>query len=474
VTRPIDSAVFAVLMKDLGPFEPSPHIAVAVSGGSDSLALLLLLRGWLEPLQGRLTALTVDHGLRPEAAAECRQVGEIITRLNADHPRINHEFLVEHHILVWQGDKPRSGVMAAARDARYRLLIEWCRTHDVLHLALGHHADDQAETLMMRRSHGSGSLGLAGMAGRRMSGGVCLLRPLLACRKSSLVATARAAGLTWIEDPSNGADRFERVRWRQQLSGSTDLQPLLSDGRRAGGQRDQIERRIAAWFAEQARIDPAGHMVLALTPLMSLETEMALQALGQAILTVGGADFAPAPAALERLRDRLRDDGDFTTTLGGCLLSRRGETLSLFREAAACAPAVELTPEQPIMWDKRFVVSLMLRKRPGSGAPPEPRAVEVDPSMPLYVAAVSEQGLANRPLAAQLAAIAPQARPALPGLWQNGKLLTVAVPLDAADPRDIEWLAIGGKFYKLDVSFQPRRPATSCGFTVVLSARHTM
>jgi hypothetical protein len=207
---------------------------------------------------------------------------------------------------------------------------------------------------------------------------------------------------------------------------------------------------------------------------MQLETEVAVQVLGQAILTVGGADFAPAPAALERLQARLRDDGDFTATLGGCLLSRRGETILLFREAVACATAVELTPERPVTWDERFVVSLKLWKRPSRAGTPAPSCVEIDPFLPSYIAAVGPQGLANRPLSAQLAGIAPQARPALPGLWQDDKLLTVGVPLDAAEPADVEWLAFGSEFYKLDVSFQPRRPATSCGFTVVLSPRHTM
>ncbi|HEX9449192.1 MAG TPA: tRNA lysidine(34) synthetase TilS, partial [Dongiaceae bacterium] len=246
MTQPISDSAFAKLMAALGPFESAPHLAVAVSGGSDSLALLLLLKTWIDARQGRLTALSVDHGLRPEAAAECRQVGALIAAINAGHGQTTSGRAIAHEILTWQGAKPRHGVMAAARTARYRLLVAWCRAHDVLHLALGHHADDQAETVLMRQAHGSSTFGLAGMAGIRALGGVRLLRPLLSRRKTELTALVAAAGLAWIDDPSNASRRFERVRWRQELGPEADITAQLQQAATAGLQRDRLERQAGA------------------------------------------------------------------------------------------------------------------------------------------------------------------------------------------------------------------------------------
>lgn len=453
---------FAVMMGTLGPFEPSPHLAVAVSGGSDSLALLLLLRDWLMPLRGRLTALTVDHGLRPEAAAECRQVAEMIAGLNRREPEA---IQVDHEILAWMGGKPASGIMAAARAARYRLLADWCRHHHVLHLALGHHADDQGETLLMRQHHGSGSTGLAGMSGIRVFDGVRLLRPLLACRKDVLRAVVRSAALAWIEDPSNSADRFERVQWRRRLSQRGEIGPLLAEGRQAGRQRDLLDRRLGAWLSIHGRCDPAGYITLALAPLLSLGMETASRLLAQLLPSIGGADFPPAPAALARLLERLNGAPEVTTTLGGCVLLRRGERLMLFREAADCGETIPLSPGQTVIWDRRWMVALSAYTYTGL------RRIDatfcVPPTLPLRVGAVGTHGLANRPLSARLAAVLPLARPALPALWHDDNLLTVGVPVAGGEMPDVECLAIGPELYKLDVSFQPYRPATSCGFAVV-------
>ena len=247
MTQPISDSAFAKLMAALGPFESAPHLAVAVSGGSDSLALLLLLKTWIDARQGRLTALSVDHGLRPEAAAECRQVGALIAAINAGHGQTTSGRAIAHEILTWQGAKPRHGVMAAARTARYRLLVAWCRAHDVLHLALGHHADDQAETVLMRQAHGSSTFGLAGMAGIRALGGVRLLRPLLSRRKTELTALVAAAGLAWIDDPSNASRRFERVRWRQELGPEADITAQLQQA------AQRIAQGVNAWMGHGAK-----------------------------------------------------------------------------------------------------------------------------------------------------------------------------------------------------------------------------
>jgi len=471
-----EAKAFAAAMSALGPFEPAPHIAVAVSGGSDSLALLVFLRDWLAPHGGRLTALSVDHGLRPEAAAECRQVGELVAALNGGGiTATNGAALpaIDHHILTWQGTKPATGLMAAARQARYRLLTGWCRSHDVLHLALAHHADDQAETVLMRADHGSGAAGLAGMSALRCQEGVRLLRPLLGWRKHDLIAGLRRRGLSWIEDPSNRADRFERVRWRQQLGEQADIAPLLAEAAASGTRRDGLERLAARWLAEQGRVDPHGYVELPLPAVLDAEAELREQILRQVMEMIGVATFPPAPAGLAAIIVRLQasqsGERTLTATLGGCLLAVRRGRLSVYREADHCDGPIAVLPGQRLVWDRRFRVRV--RSGPAIVAD-DPGSV---PALPgLHVAALGKYGLRGRSLPTALKSVPQPARDALPGLWQGDRLVAVG-EIEAVDrPQFSPRNGAAGTFYKLDVSFLPSRAATSCGFTVVTPTRHTM
>ncbi|HVZ00121.1 MAG TPA: tRNA lysidine(34) synthetase TilS, partial [Dongiaceae bacterium] len=226
---------FARLIARLGPFEPKPVVAVAVSGGPDSMALALLLDEWAGHRGGRVEAISVDHGLRPESAAEAEQVGRWLAARR----------VTRHTILRWTGGKPEAGLQAAARAARYRLLTEHCRAEGILHLCLAHHLDDQVETRAMRAARQSGPAGLAGMSAVRDWSGVRLLRPLLGITKHALQATLVARGQDWIEDPSNRNPAFERVRWRGQAV-EADPREALPALHRAGLERARLESEAAA------------------------------------------------------------------------------------------------------------------------------------------------------------------------------------------------------------------------------------
>jgi tRNA(Ile)-lysidine synthase len=468
-----EAKAFAAAMAALGPFEPAPHIAVAVSGGSDSLALLLLLRAWLRAQGGRLTALSVDHGLRPEAAAECRQVGDLIARLNQAGAAPSAAPQVEHHILTWRGEKPAAGLMAAAREARYHLLTDWCRCHDVLHLGLAHHADDQVETVLMRAAHGSGASGLAGMTGARCTAGVRLLRPLLGWHKQDLVAIVKRCALPWIEDPSNQSERFERVRWRRHLEARTDMASLLADTVAAGRRRDQLEREAGLWLAQQGRIDPHGYVVLPLAGISALTAERRDQVLRQVLEMVGAARFPPPPSGLAAVIDKLQGtpagDRNLTATLGGCRLVARGGRMSVFREADGCDGPLPVTPGKWQLWDRRFQVRAVMTADQGQGGE---RDGPVTPQ--IRIAAIGKYGLRGLSLPPSLKSVPIAAREALPGLWLDGRLRSVGEvrTADAAEFSAPE--AFGDPNYRLEVSFLPARAATSCAFTVVTPTRHTM
>ena len=200
---PLTGEELTALLGALGPFERRPEIAVAVSGGPDSMALAVLVQPWVEDRRGRLTALVVDHGLRAESAAEAASTARRLAALG-----------IESRILRWDGPKPGSGIQAAAREARYRLLCGACRAAGILHLLLAHHAGDQAETIALRAERGSGRRGLAGMPAIREVESLRLLRPLLGVAKARLLATLGQRGIGWVEDPSNRDPRFARSRLR--------------------------------------------------------------------------------------------------------------------------------------------------------------------------------------------------------------------------------------------------------------------
>lgn len=188
------------------------RIALAVSGGPDSLALLLLAKS---AFPGRVIVFTVDHGLRPESAGEAAMTAALCTRLGVPHRTLTLTRL--------KGMK--ANIQAEARAARYEAMVAACKAEGVRLLATAHHADDQAETVLMRLSRGSGLSGLSGIRAARQDEGVTILRPLLGWRKAELVALAEAAGLTPADDPSNRNPAYDRTAARALLGNAPWLDP---------------------------------------------------------------------------------------------------------------------------------------------------------------------------------------------------------------------------------------------------------
>ena len=210
-----EPALIERFRSDLDSLVPAGgRIGIAVSGGPDSLALLLLAQA---ARPGLIEAATVDHGLRDESGAEAAMVAETCDRL-----------AVPHAILTprW-AEAPRTAIQERARHERYRLLGFWAEERGLAAIATGHHADDQAETFVMRLARGAGVRGLAGMRRRSVAPGTetRLIRPLLDWRRSELAETCVAAGIVPVSDPSNEDEGFERIRIRRALAGAEWLDP---------------------------------------------------------------------------------------------------------------------------------------------------------------------------------------------------------------------------------------------------------
>lgn len=335
-------------MAALGPFERSPRLAVAVSGGSDSMALALLAAAWCRAAGGSAVALTVDHRLRANSADEARQVGLWLAARG-----------IEHHLLSWRQPEGGSGLQAAARTARYRLLADWCRENHLLHLLVGHQEDDQAETLMLRLARGSGVDGLSAMSASAPHADLQILRPLLGFSRRSLRDYLREEGQAWIEDPSNEADRFDRVRWRKFLAEERiDAGRLALTARQLGRARQALEADCAVLAAECVIISGAGYALLDAGLLAAAPDEVALRLLAALARTIGGGDFPPRLDSLEKMLGALRDGLLRRRTFAGCVFAPQQDRVLVHREAAKMAPSVALPGGRDTLWDSRFSVRL--------------------------------------------------------------------------------------------------------------------
>jgi len=321
-------------------------VAVAVSGGADSLCLALLTRGWGDPI-----ALIVDHGLRPDSREEAGHAASTLANC-----------AIPSRVLSLRGLTPGPGLASRARSARYNALGAAARALGLSDLLLGHHAGDQAETLLIRREDDSGVAGLAGMAAVAETADLRLVRPLLGVPPGRLRATLRAAGIAWAEDPSNRDATATRTRMRVHLAEPGGDGPatmaLLQEARAFACQRAAIEADVAAFLAGQANLFPEGYAILTPGPIASAP-------LASLIRMLGGAPYPPSRRAVLRLAEALAS-GPVSATLGGVRLmpaGRLGPGTLLAREAEAVQPPVPATPG--ILWDGRF----KLAKEPGAELP---------------------------------------------------------------------------------------------------------
>ena len=281
-------------------FPSSGRVILAVSGGADSTALMVLAQRWRQrrARSPQLVAATVQHGLRPGSQSEAKAVGTLARRLG-----------LTHEILNWRGAKPKSGIEAAARAARYRLLAALARRLGAAAIATAHTLDDQAETVLMRLAAGSGPAGLAGMRPRDTRDGIILLRPFLGLRKARLVATLARAGIAWAEDPMNADPAFARARLR--AAGPVLAREGLT-AERVGRLAERMARYeevvAAAVEAARARVaDPRRPGHLDGHALIAAPDEVALRLLAAAIAGVGTPRAAEKPLRLQRLEALWQD-----------------------------------------------------------------------------------------------------------------------------------------------------------------------
>jgi tRNA(Ile)-lysidine synthase len=296
------------------------RVAVAVSGGGDSMALALLLldAGY------DISVLTVDHGLRPESASEAQAVAAFFAARG-----------VAHRVLHWTGDKPDNGIQEHARQARYALMIAACRDMGIDTLAVAHNAEDQIETFWMRLAHGSGLDGLSGMARSRVVDGVRIVRPLMSFTRAELRAVCDAAAVPYADDPSNANEKFLRVRLRgfEQVLADEGLTPdrLARTMEKLQDARDALD-----WMTDDAlpRVAEVGDgtVMLHRDAWVRYPADIRRRLLVAVMRQVLPQDYPPGDLALRRLDAALTSPGFSGHTLGGCQFAPAGDTVRVTPE----------------------------------------------------------------------------------------------------------------------------------------------
>jgi len=330
---------------------PFSKLAIAVSGGADSLCLMVLLKEWSRRTSwpGTFEVLCVDHGLRAESAVEAAFVA-----------RSAEELGLPSTILRWTGDRPERNLQEEARNARYRLMAEHMRGSGAQALVLAHHLDDQAETFLDRLTRGSGVTGLGAMAQDEAGGpsGLRLLRPLLSVRKRRLEASLKRRGMTWCSDPSNADAKYKRSRLRALMDllateglSAERIARTAANMQRADAALQDLVRSV---FTDRITEHPAGPLRLERQAYRSLAEEVRLRLLAAMIARVTGRAPRPRLRKLAGLDAVLNSDNACGQPLAGALFQADAAVIFCWREPGRTPPETLTGPTGAGVWDRRY------------------------------------------------------------------------------------------------------------------------
>lgn len=347
---PVDGPLLTVHDKDArllalarsGFAGPLPErLGIAVSGGGDSVAALHLFSKIMHDHGGTVHAVTVDHGLRAAAADEAAWTSDLCARLGVAHDTLN-----------WHRRETTGNVQAQARDARYGLIAEWAAENGICDVVLGHTANDQAETFLMRLGRSSGTSGLSGMKSQFTRGLTRFHRPLLLAKRDDLRAYLRRNGLAWHDDPTNDDRTYLRVRTRQALETLGDLgitvESLTSVTQNIAAANAVVDAAVAE-VAQRIVQCVQGDIVIQKNEMFAQLPEIMRRLLVQSLMWVASSDYAPRRDAVENLTAKLREGQD--TTLNGCRVNMNHHVIRISRELNAVQNVRCATNQR---WDQRW------------------------------------------------------------------------------------------------------------------------
>ncbi len=328
----------------------SPRVAVAVSGGSDSVALLILAQEWAKFCGSTIVALTVDHQIRDDSLSDCLFVKQLCEKLK-----------IECHILSWHHKTITSNLQAKAREARYLLLTDFCKKLDILYLCVGHHLDDALENFFLRLMRGSGIFGLS-LRDVTFVNNVMIMRPLLLFKKSECVEFLQSQNIDWREDFSNQSHKFTRNKVRSQLASLTNQDSIISTQSHLGEIADTVVRdSFLEIMATSVFISELGYAAIALSLIDKACQELQYLVVAHVLTMIRGTDKSPSVKSVKMVWNRIKDRNKIFINLHGCIIARYLEQVFVIRSfGKEDVTSARLTDY--VLWDKRFSVDLLLSK----------------------------------------------------------------------------------------------------------------
>lgn len=350
----IPEKVFAKFIKNieqLQPFESKPKIAIALSGGIDSMALLLLCKQWIENIDGELIALTVDHALRAESSLEAMEVGLICAKLN-----------VKHAILRWKHLGINTNIQAKARQARYELLTQHCQDHDTLHLFTGHQMQDTVENFFIKLSRGSGIFGLA-TSNSNFIKNIRICKPILNFTKNECIKLLQTCQVKHVEDPSN----LKRIYFRNDIrfnlqnfcaSGAISLelfeQRVWTSAKHLEASAKSVQENIIDAMCKAVSIHQAGFAIVYLQVLQTYCLDTQNYLLTYLLTIIGGNSKAPRSTQVAGLLNLLQSNNFKGATLSKCALHLLKNDLIIYKELCSIIDYDIPINKNACFWDNRF------------------------------------------------------------------------------------------------------------------------
>lgn len=329
-------------------------IAVACSGGGDSMALALLLAEWADKKNGRVVAITVDHGWHKGSAAEVKQVGAWLKKHG-----------IAHVVLPWKGRKLARDKQELVRKARFKLLTDYCKQHKISQLFAAHTIEDQAETFLQRLSHGGSVDGLSAMSAITTMYDVTLVRPLLTISKTDILAYLKKRRQAYVNDPVNEDASYARVKMRKLLpllaEAGISVERLARTATIMARARAHLEEETGRFISRECKIAPEGY---ARIKHMPASEEIALRAVTTLIMIVGGQEVKTRGSDLAKLCAALQDPKFKSASLAGCVFQRNKDEVLIYRDLRSAAREKPVKPGATVVWDNRFEVTLKTSPTP--------------------------------------------------------------------------------------------------------------
>tara|TARA_B100000963_G_C22615645_1_gene667189 strand:- start:235 stop:1506 length:1272 start_codon:yes stop_codon:yes gene_type:complete len=327
-------------------FEKNPHVGLSISGGPDSMALLMLVKDWVRSKSGKITVFHFDHRMRKNSSKEATWLSTYVSKLG-----------IKFCLLNWDRDEEVALNMKNAREARYEKILNISKKLKIIHLMTAHHSNDNLETFYMRKKRNSSTLGLSSIPKILIKDNLQIIRPLLSFSKKRLISTCNFFNVKWIEDSSNLDLYYERPRVRRDLGEKTtsQLAKIEKEFKKQKKYNEVMENKIRNFFMTNLIFYEYGAFQVDKNKFLKCNKELKIEILKKILTTASGKIFPPRQISVINLIKLMQLNNSFRYTLHSCLLEINSEKILVSREISSIKEGKKIISKgNSYLWDNRF------------------------------------------------------------------------------------------------------------------------